>query len=126
MSDVQESSNLVLGFRRFHPKIVAFRSDFCLSCGVPRRSYQVKTHNFLTILFIPVLPLGNWRRWVCSVCGRGPHDQPNLATIWQWAIVVLLAFANVGAWLGLGEDVVANWFGRILFPLLFLECCDIR
>lgn len=112
---------MVFGFRRFNPKIVAFRNDFCLSCGRPRRAYQVRTHNFLTILFVPVFPLGSWHRWACSVCDRSPHAQPNLAKIWQWVIVGALAFASIGAWIGLGEDIIATWFGRLLIPpLLFL------
>jgi len=109
---------LVLGFSRFDPKVVAFRNDFCLSCGVPRRAHQVKTQNFLTFLLVPIFPLGNQRRWVCSVCNRNPHAQPNLAKIGQWAIVAFFAISSAGAWIGL-DDVVATWFGRIVFPSAF-------
>ena len=49
---------IIHGVYRFAPKRRAFRNDFCLTCKAN---------------WIPLLPLGVWKKRVCSVCGRDPH-----------------------------------------------------
>jgi hypothetical protein len=81
----------------------------------------MKALALLHILFIPVLPLGNWRYWRCSVCGCNPHAQPSLGKGIQWAAVLLLAVAAFGVWMGpVEEDPFYFWGGRIIFPPLFV------
>jgi hypothetical protein len=57
----------------FRPKAVAFRNDFCLTCGVARRAVQVRTFNVLDWHGIPLIPVGFWKRWQCVSCGSNPE-----------------------------------------------------
>ena|ERR1041385_264574 len=111
---------LLAGVYRFNPKIVGFRSDFCLSCDVPRLAYRIRTLAVLHFFFIPLLPLGYWKRWQCVRCGQHPHAQPNLRKVWQWAIVAILTFVVVGAWLIPTEGELSVWFSRLAIPPLLI------
>jgi len=64
---------IVYGVYRWKAKRVAFRNDYCLVCGEARRAVQVRTFDVGHIFWIPILPAGFWKRWVCTVCGQDPH-----------------------------------------------------
>src|SRR5579872_7351844 len=103
-------------------KLVAYRNDYCLSCEAPRRAYQVRSFEVLHIYFVPVLPLGFWRLWKCSVCGRDPHVNPRVGKGCLWAITVILAVLSVVAWVvpvphENSDDTLAVWVMRFLCPI---------
>jgi hypothetical protein len=109
------------GMYSFKRKIVAYRNDFCLSCAAPRRAYQARSFDTLHLFFVPVLPLGFWRHWKCSVCGRNPHVNPHTRKSFKWAGVVVLAIFAVAAWGAPEEESSAIvWVMRIGFPIAFV------
>ena len=58
-----------MGVYRFRPRTVGYRNDFCLTCMAPRRALEVRTFNVGSLRGLPLIPLGYWSRWLCSVCG---------------------------------------------------------
>jgi hypothetical protein len=110
---------LVQGIYYFRPKRLAFRNDYCLSCTSPRRSVQIRTFDAWHIFWIPVLPLGFHKRWVCTVCRRQPHIYPGTRRGFKWAGLVILLIFAVASWaMPLTPDIrVMAWVFRIGAPL---------
>lgn len=110
---------IVYGVYRWQPKRVAFRNDYCLSCGQPRRAVQVRTFNAGHIFWIPILPVGFWKRWVCTACGRDPHVSTKTRRGFKWAgVFVLLIFSAVFWAVPVEPDSVALlWALRVAAPI---------
>lgn len=108
----------------FNRKVVAYRNDFCLSCEATRRAYQTRSFEIFHLFFIPVLPLGFWRRWQCSVCGANPHINRRTRKSFKWAGVVILAFFAAVLWLLPSAEfeypIAAVWLIRIGFSVAFV------
>jgi fatty acid desaturase len=115
---------LVFGIYSFKRKVVAYRNDFCLSCEATRRAYQTRSFDMFHLFFIPVLPLGFWRRWRCSVCGGDPHINRRTRKSFKWAGVVALAFFAAAVWLAPSAEfeypIAAVWLIRIGFSIAFV------
>jgi hypothetical protein len=73
---------IVRGAYYYRRKPVAFRNDYCLSCNAPRRSIAIRSFDVGHFFWIPILPVGFWRHWVCSVCGRKPHSRKRRLLKW--------------------------------------------
>jgi hypothetical protein len=105
-------------------KIIAYRNDFCVSCEAPCRAYQARSFEILHVFFIPVLPLGFWRRWQCSVCGGNPHVNRRTRKSFKWAGVVVLAILAAAVWLApsdeFGYSIADVWLIRIGFSIAFV------
>jgi hypothetical protein len=85
---------IVHGIYHFRPKRIAFRNDYCLSCVQPCRSVQIRTFDAAHVFWIPVLPLGFWKRWICTACGRQPDVSTKTRRPFKWAgLFVLLSFS---------------------------------
>ncbi len=110
---------IIHGFYRFQPRRVAFRNDYCLSCGQARRAVQVRTFVVLHLFWIPLVPLGFWKRWSCTVCHRDPHASPKTRRSYKWAGLVVLLFFSVFFWaMPVEPDFVAGaWLVRVAAPL---------
>jgi hypothetical protein len=110
---------IVHGIYRWWPKRLAFRNDYCLRCGGPRRSVQIRTFDVWHIFWIPILPLGFWKRWFCTTCGRQPHASRKTRRPFKWAgLFVLLFFAAVSWAVPLTPDVaVWMWVVRLGSPV---------
>jgi hypothetical protein len=107
------------GVYYFRQKRVAFRNDYCLSCGQPRRSMQIRSFNAWHIFWIPVLPLGFHKRWLCTVCGRDPHVYPGTRRAFKWAGLFVILIAGAAFWtMPLTPDVlVLGWVIRLAAPV---------
>jgi len=81
----------------FH-RVVGYRNDYCLTCGVERMAFQHRTFDVHHIFWIPILPLGIWKRWRCSVCGNDPHASPRTRRSLKWAGIVCLALFSLSGW----------------------------
>ena len=110
---------IVQGIYHFRPRLLAFRSDYCLSCENARRSVKVRSFDVLHIFWIPLLPLGFWKRWVCTVCSRNPHANVKTRRPFKWAgLVALLALALIFWMAPAGpNDVLLSWLFRVASPL---------
>jgi hypothetical protein len=84
------------GFYRFRQKRVAFRNDYCRSCAEPRRSVQIRSFNAGHIFWIPILPLGYYKRRLSTACGRDPHVLRGRRPGFKWAGLIILMIFSVG------------------------------
>ena len=111
---------LIHGAYHFRPKRVAFRNDYCVSCEAPRRAIAVRTFDIGHVFWVPVLPVGFWRHWVCSVCNRNPHRTPRMGRSIKWAGVYSLVAISIMFWLVPSNSDFAPgiWFCRIAAPAL--------
>ncbi len=110
---------IIHGLYRFRPRRLAFRNDFCLNCGQQRRSVQVRTFNAVHLFYIPIIPLGFWKRWLCSACGKEPHVLSKTRRSFKWAGLVVLVFFSVSFWIiPVDRDfVLRTWLIRVAAPI---------
>jgi hypothetical protein len=105
-------------------KIVAYRNDYCLTCMAERMAFQHRTVDFLHIFWIPVVPLGIWKRWHCGVCSSDPHASPRTRRAFKWLGVVVLAIMTVLMWAapasGTLEETFVLWTFRLGGPIATL------
>jgi len=109
---------IIHGAYHWWPKHVGFRHDFCLTCDAPRRSIQVRTFDAGHIFWIPVLPVGFWKHWYCTKCGKDPHASPRTRPIFKWVGFLLLVLVSIAFWIEpVGPtDVEVSWLFRIAAP----------
>lgn len=103
-------------------KVLAFRNDYCLSCAAPRLAYRQRTFDVAHVFWLPILPLGLWKRWRCSACGNNPHQQVRTSRGLKWVGIVLLALFALSAWTGEFPDkdvgdLVGKWLMRLGLPV---------
>lgn len=110
---------LIHGTYRFRAQRLAFRNDYCLSCARPCRSVQVRTFDAWHIFWMPVVPLGFHKRWLCTICGHQPHVYPGTRRGFKWAGIVVLLMFSAAFWARpLTPDIlVLGWLIRIAAPL---------
>jgi hypothetical protein len=110
---------IVYGVYRWKPKPVAFRNDYCLSCGEARRAVQIRTFNAGHIFWIPILPVGFWKRWVCTTRGHDPHVSTKTRRGFKWVgLFILLIFSAVFWFVPVEPDSVALiWALRVATPV---------
>lgn len=110
---------VVYGVYRWKPKRLAFRNDFCLRCGVPRRAVQIRTFNVGHIYWIPLIPAGFWKNWLCTECGRDPHVRPGTSRTFKWIGLFILLLLSVLFWaMPLDPEItVMAWIIRIAAPI---------
>ena len=53
---------VIHGVYRWGRKLVAYRNDYCLSCAAPRLAFQHRTFDVLHAFWIPLIPIGLWKR----------------------------------------------------------------
>lgn len=110
---------IVYGVYRWKPKPVAFCNDYCLSCGEARRAVQIRTFNAGHIFWIPILPVGFWKRWVCITRGHDPHVSTQTRRGFKWVgLFILLIFSAVFWFVPVEPDSVALiWALRVATPV---------
>ena len=113
---------IVKGIYHFGKKPLAFRNDYCRSCDAYVMSLQRRSFMFGHLFWIPILPLGIRRRWLCLKCGEPAHAAPGVHRAFKWFLVAFLAMAAWGGWLGPvpAEDAAVTWSLRIGLPLAAL------
>ena len=108
------------GLYHWAARAVAFRSDFCRRCDRPRVTIRLRTFDVLHVFWVPLLPLGFWRRWRCPHCGEDPHRLLRTRRGFKIAGAVCLLLLSLGAWLGpgQGEPPALVWGMRLGWPAL--------
>jgi ribosomal protein S27AE len=106
-------------------KVVEYRNDYCLGCASPQLALRHRTFDLLHIFFIPVLPLGAWKRWHCRRCGRDPHANPNTRRSFKWAGTALLGLMALVMWTIPISEIPADsqamtWAMRVALPIGFV------
>jgi hypothetical protein len=111
---------VIHGVYHFRPSRLAFRNDYCLSCGTARRSVQIRTFDVVYLFWIPILPLGFLKRWICTACNRPPDVNTKTLRPFKWAVLVMLILASQVSWifpLSSSDSVIGSWLFRIGGPL---------
>lgn len=115
---------LIHGTYHWSRRLLAFRNDYCLACAAPRLAFLHRTFDAFHIFFIPVLPLGYWKRWLCGECGANPHRRPTIARPLKWIGIGLLVVGSIVFWTtapdargGSDADPVMVWTFRIGLPV---------
>jgi len=109
---------IIHGVYHWWPKRVAFRNDYCLTCGEQRRSVCIRTFDAGHVFWIPILPVGFWKHWFCVVCGKDPHVFPRTRRSFKWAGLIVLIFFTLLSWAApLTQDFVFGWIFRLGSPL---------
>ena len=113
---------IIHGSYHFWPKRVGYRNDYCLGCNKPRRSVAIRTFDVGHVFWIPILPVGFWKHWKCTECGRDPHLNVKTRRSFKWIGLVLLVIFSVVFWIAPldGEAAVTTWLFRIVPPVLAL------
>ena len=115
---------VIHGIYHWRRRLLAFRNDYCLSCAQPRLAFLHRTFDVLHVFFVPVLPLGFWKRWLCGVCGRNPHARATTAKPLEWLGIAFLLLGAVVFWTttpdhraGKDNDPAMVWTFRIALPV---------
>lgn len=113
---------IVHGAYHWWPKNVGFRNDYCLSCAAERRSVQIRTFDVGHIFWIPFLPVGFWKRWLCTVCKRNPHQNPKTSRTLMWLGVIFVGIFGLASWAEpvAPDAATASWLFRLGMPLAAL------
>jgi hypothetical protein len=105
-------------------KRVAYRNDYCMSCNAPRMAFQHRTFEVYHLYWIPILPLGFWRRWRCGVCGNDPHANVRTRRSLKWAGSAILGLLALSAWAvspeRKPEESAYIWALRVGGPIAFV------
>jgi hypothetical protein len=107
---------LIHGVYHFWPKKVAFRNDYCLSCEAPRRSIAIRSFDVGHVYWVPLVPVGFWKHWACTVCRRDPHANPKTRRWLKWIGLVCLLLLSATFWsVPTNADLgVLPWIMRLL------------
>ena len=111
---------IIFGTYRFFRRIVGFRNDFCLNCARPQVALQLRAFWCFSLFWIPVLPLGFWKTWHCSVCEVDPHARTRISSrLIRWAVVALLLIFALAMWMDPidPEAQGVSWALRMILPL---------
>ena len=110
---------IFVGAYHLWPQRLAFRNDYCVRCQAPRRSVEVRSFDVGHIFWVPLLPVGFWRHWTCTVCKRNPHRLPRLKRTLLWRGAFFLISLSVVFWaIRPGPEFeVGIWACRIAAPI---------
>lgn len=113
---------IIYGIYRWARARVGYRNDYCLNCEEQRVAEQYRTFDCGHVFFIPLLPLGNRRRWHCSSCGNNPHERVRTSRTLLILFTVVVGIFTALMWLGGSvppEEAALIWSMRIVFTLGF-------
>jgi len=109
-----------IGEYHLWPKPVAFRNDYCLTCQRERRAIRSRTLDVVHVFYVPVLPVGFWKHWSCSACGRDPHGRRGSRSSLKWFSMLVLIVLALLFWLEPGTPVAVRAIITTLSVLLVL------
>ena len=109
---------VVYGIYRFAPRRLAFRNDFCLPCESPSVAVQIRSFYVAHLYWLPLLPLGLWKKWFCSACGRDPHQPIRTRRFFKVLLVLFLVLMSIPFWVETPRDVDAPTIWAIRLVML--------
>ncbi|MGA8765144.1 MAG: hypothetical protein WB562_19920, partial [Candidatus Sulfotelmatobacter sp.] len=80
-----------------------------------RQAVAIRTFDVGHIFWIPILPVGYWKHWQCTTCGREPHTSPRTRRSFKWTGLFILILVSVLFWVAPAtqEDAPVTWAIRI-------------
>jgi hypothetical protein len=100
---------LIHGVYHWKARRVGFRNDYCRFCAAERLAALVRTLDVLHLFWVPLIPLGVWSRWHCTVCGSRPHESPRTRRGFKVAGAVVLAVMGLLMWAVPVEEIEEPW-----------------
>ncbi len=122
---------IVYGTHRFGLRKAGVRKDYCNSCKGECISEMYRSFDCGHIFYIPLLPLGTKKRWLCTHCGQDPRARYETSKAMRFLalllfpIPILVFLLNAiedwnkpanDAWVGLA---IAGGFGVLWSGLLY-------
>jgi hypothetical protein len=89
---------IIHGIYRFGLKKAAIRKDFCNSCRNEGIAEQWQSFDCFHIFWIPLIPLGTKRRWICSHCGEDPRAETKMSPVLRYVLLLGLPFILGSLW----------------------------
>jgi hypothetical protein len=115
---------VIHGSYRLARKQVAYRNDWCNHCNKPVLAQQWRSFYVGHLYWIPVLPLGFHKTWLCPMCDNNPRERvrTSSAIIVAGLVVFLLVFIIALFGPNVGEEAPIVWgmrFGSAGLALVF-------
>lgn len=113
------------GTYRFGQKKIGVRRDLCLSCNRECIAEEWQSFRVHHIFFIPLIPLGMYKEWHCTLCNADPRYKSSasrLLKILSGLFMFMLLMATIGVWCGTSDnpgEMPIIWTLRLLAPALF-------
>ena len=85
---------LVYGTHHFGLKKTGVRKDFCSACRRECVAELYESFDFGHFFYIPILPFGRKRRWICTLCHQDPRGRQGTSTTFR--ILALILFPFIG------------------------------
>lgn len=111
---------IIAGMYYFGRKIIGVRKDFCANCKRECISQQWQSFYCYHLFFIPLIPLGWHRDWVCTLCMQDPRRKPMLKpllTILGILVALICGALAFSAWMSPTEEfggAKVSWTLRVL------------
>ena len=117
---------VLFGTYAFSRKRIGFRNDYCLSCEGHKTSEQWQSFDAIHLFYVPVVPLGNRKRWICASCGNNPHLRVKSSKPLLVMGAIICLYGAVAGWTASlwmspisADDMHGIWVMRLLLPLAF-------
>lgn len=113
------------GLYHFDRRNVGYRNDYCRRCAAPRLAIRRRSFDVLHVWWLPLIPLGYWKRWRCEVCDSNPHERTTTRPALRWVGTLIVLLLVVAAWMldidpADREDFWFAWVMRVGGPIGFL------
>ena len=115
---------VLYGIYHFARKRIGYRNDYCLTCESQKISEQWQSFDALHLFYVPLVPLGIRKRWLCTTCGNNPHQRVKSSKTILVSGAILCLILSISMWtipIAPGEDPTGAWVMRIFLPLAFLS-----
>ena len=113
-----------LGGYRFGIKVVSCRKDYCNACKTEALMEELRYFLVFHFCYIPLLPLGWQREWVCARCGGDPRPAASFSPGLIIFALVPFSIYTIFFWISLFSDFSKSgkdgvmWMGCICSTLL--------
>jgi hypothetical protein len=108
---------IIFGNYKIASKITAYRSDWCNHCEKAVVANQVRRFYLGHIFWIPLIPLGFHKTWICKECGENPRDRTQTSI--GLLVIAAITFGIMGVFTlfapYVGRDAGIGWIMRFIF-----------
>jgi hypothetical protein len=115
---------IIYGTHRFGLKKTGVRKDFCNACQRECVAELYESFDCGHFFYIPILPLGRKRRWICTLCHKDPRARYKTSkTIRFLALIIFPFIAFPFLFLGvrsLIEDSDGAWAALVIGAILLI------
>ncbi|GMV81678.1 MAG: hypothetical protein AMXMBFR7_28620 [Planctomycetota bacterium] len=110
------------GIHEFSKKVTDKAQVFCKTCQTKVDALEHQSFNMAHLFFIPLIPLGTKKVWICPECGNDPHCRTRTSRA-KKILLCILGLPMLGAiWFveGKPEDTGSMWGVRAVFTVGYL------